>query len=61
MRLEELVPLNMYGFSKQMFDLWAKRMGLLSTIVGLKFFNVYGPNEYHKADMRSFVHKASNR
>jgi ADP-L-glycero-D-manno-heptose 6-epimerase len=56
-RLEELMPLNMYGYSKQMFDLWAKRMGLLSTIAGLKFFNVYGPNEYHKADMRSFVHK----
>jgi ADP-L-glycero-D-manno-heptose 6-epimerase len=56
-RLEELRPLNMYGYSKQMFDLWAKRMGLLSTVAGLKFFNVYGPNEYHKADMRSFVHK----
>jgi ADP-L-glycero-D-manno-heptose 6-epimerase len=56
-RLEELMPLNIYGYSKQMFDLWAKRMGLLSTIAGLKFFNVYGPNEYHKADMRSFVHK----
>jgi ADP-L-glycero-D-manno-heptose 6-epimerase len=56
-RLEELMPLNMYGYSKQLFDLWAKRMGLFSTITGLKFFNVYGPNEYHKADMRSFVHK----
>ena len=56
-RLEKLMPLNMYGYSKQMFDLWAKRMGLLSTIAGLKFFNVFGPNEYHKADMRSFVHK----
>jgi ADP-L-glycero-D-manno-heptose 6-epimerase len=56
-RIEELIPLNMYGYSKHLFDLWAKRMGLLSTIAGLKFFNVYGPNEYHKADMRSFVHK----
>ncbi len=56
-RLEGLMPLNMYGFSKQLFDLWAKRMGFLSTMAGLKFFNVYGPNEYHKADMRSFVHK----
>jgi ADP-L-glycero-D-manno-heptose 6-epimerase len=55
--LEELMPLNMYGYSKQLFDLWAKRMGLFSMITGLKFFNVYGPNEYHKADMRSFVHK----
>jgi ADP-L-glycero-D-manno-heptose 6-epimerase len=56
-RLDELRPLNMYGYSKQLFDLWAKRMGLLSSVAGLKFFNVYGPNEYHKADMRSFVHK----
>jgi len=55
--LEELHPLNMYGYSKQMFDLWAKRMGFLSSIAGLKFFNVFGPNEYHKADMRSFVIK----
>jgi ADP-L-glycero-D-manno-heptose 6-epimerase len=56
--LEELIPLNMYGYSKQMFDLWAKRQGLFDRIAGLKFFNVYGPNEYHKADMRSFVNKA---
>ncbi len=41
-----------------MFDLWAKRNGLLGKIVGLKYFNVFGPNEYHKADMRSFVLKA---
>ena len=32
--------------------------GLLNQIVGIKYFNVYGPNEYHKADMRSVVHKA---
>jgi ADP-L-glycero-D-manno-heptose 6-epimerase len=56
--LEKLVPLNMYGYSKHMFDLWAKKHGLFDRIVGLKFFNVYGPNEYHKADMRSFVNKA---
>jgi ADP-L-glycero-D-manno-heptose 6-epimerase len=56
--LEKLIPLNMYGYSKHMFDLWAKRQGLLDRIVGLKFFNVYGPNEYHKAEMRSFVNKA---
>ncbi len=35
-----------------------KRNGLLEKIVGLKYFNVFGPNEYHKADMRSFVLKA---
>jgi ADP-L-glycero-D-manno-heptose 6-epimerase len=48
----------MYGYSKHLFDLWAHKAGLLSTIVGLKYFNVFGPNEYHKADMRSFVIKA---
>ena len=57
-KIEKLVPLNMYGYSKQMFDLWAKRAGLFEEIVGLKYFNVFGPNEYHKADMRSFVLKA---
>jgi ADP-L-glycero-D-manno-heptose 6-epimerase len=57
-KLEMLKPLNPYGYSKQLFDLWAKRNGLLEKIVGLKYFNVFGPNEYHKADMRSFVLKA---
>jgi ADP-L-glycero-D-manno-heptose 6-epimerase len=51
-------PLNMYGYSKHLFDMWARRAGLLSKIVGLKFFNVFGPNEYHKGDMMSFVVKA---
>lgn len=53
--IEELVPLNMYGYSKQLFDLQAKRTGLAEKIVGLKFFNVYGPNEYHKAGMVSHI------
>ncbi len=57
-KLEILRPLNMYGYSKQLFDLWAKRNGAFDKIVGLKYFNVYGPNEYHKGDMRSVVHKA---
>ncbi len=57
-RIQDLKPLNMYGYSKQMFDLWARRMGMLDKIAGLKYFNVYGPNEYHKGEMRSFVHKA---
>jgi ADP-L-glycero-D-manno-heptose 6-epimerase len=57
-KLEALRPLNMYGYSKQLFDLWAKKNGLLNKIVGLKYFNVFGPNEYHKGDMRSVVHKA---
>ncbi len=53
-----LEPLNMYGYSKHMFDLWALRNGLLNGIAGLKYFNVYGPGEDHKGDMRSVVHKA---
>jgi ADP-L-glycero-D-manno-heptose 6-epimerase len=57
-KLETLKPLNPYGYSKQLFDLWAKKNGLLDKIVGLKYFNVFGPNEYHKAEMRSFVLKA---
>jgi len=56
--IDKLRPLNMYGYSKQLFDLWARRTGLLKKIVGLKYFNVFGPNEYHKADMRSFCLKA---
>ncbi|HMU42306.1 MAG TPA: ADP-glyceromanno-heptose 6-epimerase [Ignavibacteriaceae bacterium] len=57
-KLETLRPLNMYGYSKQLFDLWAKKNKVLDKIAGVKFFNVYGPNEYHKGDMRSVVHKA---
>lgn len=56
--LDHLAPLNMYGYSKHLFDLWAWRHGLLDRIVGLKYFNVFGPNEYHKGDMRSVVIKA---
>jgi len=56
--IESLRPLNMYGYSKQLFDLYARRKGFLKRIVGLKFFNVFGPNEDHKADMRSLVHKS---
>lgn len=56
--IEKFTPLNMYGYSKQLFDVWAKKQGLLNQIASLKFFNVYGPNEYHKADMRSVINKA---
>ena len=56
--LARLRPLNMYGYSKHMFDLYAQRHNLLEKIVGLKYFNVFGPNEYHKGNMRSLVHKA---
>ncbi|MDD2736121.1 MAG: ADP-glyceromanno-heptose 6-epimerase [Desulfuromonadaceae bacterium] len=57
-QLAMLRPMNMYGYSKQLFDLWALRQGLLNTIVGIKYFNVYGPNEQHKGEMRSLVLKA---
>jgi ADP-L-glycero-D-manno-heptose 6-epimerase len=56
--LQNLRPLNMYGYSKHLFDLWARSNGLFDQIAGLKYFNVYGPNEYHKAEMRSFALKA---
>lgn len=53
-----LRPLNMYGYSKHMFDLHARRRGYLTDIVGLKYFNVFGPNEDHKAHMVSMVWRA---
>ncbi len=54
-RLDRLHPLNMYGFSKHLFDLWAFQRGALQSIVGLKFFNVFGPNEHHKGKMASAI------
>lgn len=56
--IPKLRPLNAYGYSKQIFDLWALRRGILDKIVGLKYFNVFGPRENHKGDMRSMVLKA---
>lgn len=56
--LDTLRPLNMYGYSKHLFDLHASRAGILNKMAGLKFFNVFGPNEDHKGDMRSLVHKS---
>ena len=56
--LESLRPLNMYGYSKHLFDCYAQHAGFLDQITGLKYFNVYGPNEDHKGDMRSVVNKA---
>lgn len=52
-----LQPLNLYGFSKHLFDLWAYEQGVLDNIVGLKYFNVFGPNESHKGHMSSMVYK----
>ena len=54
-------PLNLYGESKQKFDEWILDRGLQAKVVGLKFFNVFGPNEYHKGDMSSVVAKAYER
>ncbi len=55
-----LKPLNMYAYSKQMFDLWALRHDLYEQkgLVGIKYFNVYGPGEEHKGEMRSVISKA---
>jgi ADP-L-glycero-D-manno-heptose 6-epimerase len=57
-QLHDLRPLNMYGYSKQLFDCYAQRKGWLRQIAGLKYFNVFGPNEYHKGDMRSVITKS---
>jgi len=56
--LHSLRPLNMYGYSKHLFDCYAARAGFLEKISGLKYFNVFGPNEDHKGNMRSVVYKA---
>lgn len=54
-QLETLQPLNMYGYSKHLFDLWLKNQGVLDKVVGLKYFNVFGPNETHKDRMASAI------
>lgn len=54
----DLRPLNMYGYSKHLFDQWVRAEGHDATCAGLKFFNVFGPNEYHKGNMSSMVFKA---
>jgi ADP-L-glycero-D-manno-heptose 6-epimerase len=59
--LSELRPLNMYGFSKHLVDLWMQREGVLNRVVGLKYFNVFGPNEYHKGRMASMVLKMTQK
>ncbi len=58
--LSKLRPLNLYGWSKHLFDrrvarAVANRETVPTQWAGLKFFNVYGPNEYHKGDMQSVV------
>lgn len=53
-----LRPINMYGYSKQLFDLKLLRDRIADRVAGIKFFNVFGPNEYHKGDMTSVIFKA---
>ena len=53
----KLKPLNLYGYSKQLFDLWLIKNRLSNKVAGFKFFNVFGPNEYHKDQMRSVIAK----
>lgn len=57
----DLRPLNAYGFTKHLFDLWVIEKGYDELFIGLKFFNVFGPNEYHKNEMASMVYKAFNQ
>lgn len=59
--IPQLAPLNMYGYSKQLLDLWLLREKLHNEVVSLKFFNVYGPNEYHKGPMQSVAVKAQRQ
>ena len=57
-KIGKLKPINMYGYSKQLFDLWVLKNKLENKIAGIKFFNVFGPNEYHKEEMTSVIFKA---
>lgn len=53
----DLRPMNMYGMSKNLFDIWIQENGLKNKVASLKYFNVFGPNEYHKGFMTSFIYK----
>lgn len=57
MDIDQLRPLNGYGYSKQLFDQWVKHQATVfpKQYVGFKFFNVYGPNEYFKGSMASMI------
>lgn len=54
-KIDTWKPLNMYGLSKQLFDMWVQSQGVLNQVVGLKYFNVFGPNEWHKGRMASAI------
>jgi len=57
-KIKTLKPINMYGYSKQVFDVRMLRHAWENNMAGIKFFNVFGPNEYHKGDMTSVIFKA---
>ena len=57
-KIPDLKPINMYGYSKHIFDVWAMKHHLENKMAGIKYFNVFGPNEYHKGDMTSVIFKA---
>jgi ADP-L-glycero-D-manno-heptose 6-epimerase len=62
MDIKKLLPLNGYGYSKQLFDLWVEKQSLAPRQhVGFKFFNVYGPNEYYKGSMASVIFHSFNK
>jgi ADP-L-glycero-D-manno-heptose 6-epimerase len=56
--VERFRPLNAYAYAKYLFDCYLKKRGILNNVVGVKYFNVFGPNEDHKGQMRSMVSKA---
>lgn len=58
---DSLLPLNAYGYSKHIFDLWLIENQLVNKFAGIKYFNVFGPNEYHKGDMASMSYKSYNQ
>ncbi len=60
--INQLRPLNAYGYSKQLFDIWAMKQSIApKQHAGFKFFNVYGPNEYYKGSMASVIFHAFNK
>ncbi len=58
---DKLKTVTLYGKSKLLVDIWARDAGYLEQVVGLRYFNVFGPNEYHKEHMRSVILKQYER
>jgi ADP-L-glycero-D-manno-heptose 6-epimerase len=57
-KYDNLKPMNVYGLSKHLFDQWVISNDLQKVFIGLKYFNVFGPNEYHKGEMASMIYKS---